>query len=168
MSPLIRYLDRTLSFRRLLWGVPLCVAAHNLEEARRVGEFAGLTRRVNPWITLGERQFLVLAALMTLAVVALASRAAAGDERCATLLLWVQAGLFVNAFAPLHAGCRHRRAAQHPLRVLPVPPHPRRGQLASALIRRRASCSPGRGARTAARPGVAVDARAGRIVRRTR
>lgn len=100
MSPLIRYLDRTLSFRRLLWGVPLCVAAHNLEEARRVGEFAGLTRRVNPWITLGERQFLVLAALMTLAVVALASRAAAGDERCATLLLWVQAGLFVNAFVP--------------------------------------------------------------------
>lgn len=100
MSSLIRSLDQTLSFQRLLWGVPLCLAVHNVEEARRVGEFVGLTRRINPWITLEERQFLALATSMTLAAVVLASRAAADDERSTTLLLWVQAGLFVNAFVP--------------------------------------------------------------------
>ncbi len=118
MSSFIRYLDRTLSFQRLLWGVPLCLAAHNLEEARRVGEFVGLTRRINPWITLEGRQYLVLTALMTLAAVALASRAAAGDERGSTLLLWIQAGLFVNAFAP-HLPSPSGRAATR--RVSPPP-----------------------------------------------
>lgn len=106
-----RLLDQGPGLRPLLWGVPLCMTAHNAEEALGIGELIGPVERFPPrlagvrrFVFLGgPRRFLIAAALLTLgtwAVAALATRGEAYDPLLGGILVAVQAGLLLNALVP--------------------------------------------------------------------
>jgi hypothetical protein len=89
-----------LSFPQLLWGMPVLLAVHNLEEAPRMAKWSGeLPVRLLSYTT---RQFMAAAALLTLAVFALtglgmhAFRQPDGFQ----LILGMQMAMLFNACVP--------------------------------------------------------------------
>lgn len=107
---IIKCLDRILSFEQLLWGAPICMTAHNLEEVLRSNDLVRLGERLpprfgvmRPFLFAGSvRRFRVLATLLTFGTWTLAAVATLGDRRDASakLLLGVQEGLLVSALVP--------------------------------------------------------------------
>ncbi|MDP9383569.1 MAG: HXXEE domain-containing protein, partial [Chloroflexota bacterium] len=102
---------RTLSFEQLLWGVPLCMSAHNAEEALGIRELLTLVERLPPRVGTplrrfafagSPRRFLALAAPLTLATWLLAALAVREEPPglLGAALVCVQVGLFLNALVP--------------------------------------------------------------------
>lgn len=87
-----------LSTQLLLWGVPVCLTLHNLEEGLGVAELVPLLRGMFPWFRLTARAFLLALVALT-AIVWMLALLLPAPERSA-MLLGVQAVLLFNAFVP--------------------------------------------------------------------
>ncbi len=86
-----------MSFEQLLWGVPLCMSAHNAEEALGIRELLTLVERLPPRVGTPLRRFAFAGSPRRF--LALEVREEPPGSLGAALVC-VQVGLFLNALVP--------------------------------------------------------------------
>ena len=99
-------------FELLLWGVPICMTVHNLEEALSARRFLDDTAGLRPGFRLSRPGFLAVLAILSLTTWGVAAEAAREGPKStwADVLVVVQAGLLLNALVPhLALSLRRRR-----------------------------------------------------------